>query len=145
MIQSRGWLKPIKLKEITGTPAAEVIAKELKEGRERKKREEYIRKYASKMATKENAKGFSFAQHHPSVPSLHAAENIMPVRQSANTATNRRLVKEDGALVSVFAAKISQERPVAKNVSSIDAINTNHGKKESDLMINTSLDNPETS
>lgn len=33
MIQSKGWLKPIKLKEITGTPAAEVIAKEMKEKR----------------------------------------------------------------------------------------------------------------
>lgn len=26
MIMSKGWLKPMKLKEITGTPAAEVIA-----------------------------------------------------------------------------------------------------------------------
>ena len=26
MIESKGWLKPIKLKEITGTPAAELIA-----------------------------------------------------------------------------------------------------------------------
>ena len=98
MVQSRGWLKPIKLKEITGTPAAEVIAKELKEGRERKKREEYIRKYTSKMAAKENAKGFSFAQHHLSVPSLHAAGNTTPTRQSANTTTNRRLVRDDGVL-----------------------------------------------
>ena len=31
MIQSKGWLKPIKLKEMTGTPAAELIAKEMKE------------------------------------------------------------------------------------------------------------------
>lgn len=30
---SKGWLKPIKLKEITGTPAAEIIAKEFEEER----------------------------------------------------------------------------------------------------------------
>lgn len=31
MIESKGWLKPIKLKEITGTPAAELIAKEFRD------------------------------------------------------------------------------------------------------------------
>ena len=30
MIESKGWLKPIKLKEITGVPAAQVIAEEIK-------------------------------------------------------------------------------------------------------------------
>ena len=30
MIELKGWLKPIKLKEITGTPAAEIIAQEMK-------------------------------------------------------------------------------------------------------------------
>ena len=73
-------MKPIKLKEITGTPAAEVIAKELKAVQERKKREEYIRKYTSKIDPKINAKGFTFAQRHPSVPSLHAAGNKSPTR-----------------------------------------------------------------
>ena len=60
MILSKGWLKPIKLKEITGIPAADVIAKELKEDKLRKKKEEYIRKYHSRMA-KEGGKGFTFA------------------------------------------------------------------------------------
>ncbi len=60
MILSKGWLKPIKLKEITGIPAAELIAKELKEDKLRKKKEEYIRKYHSRMA-KEGGKGFTFA------------------------------------------------------------------------------------
>ena len=31
MVELKGWLKPIKLKEITGIPAAELIAKEIKE------------------------------------------------------------------------------------------------------------------
>lgn len=50
LIEQKGWLKPIKLKEITGIPAAEVIAKEMKEKRDAKKREAYIRKYHNKMA-----------------------------------------------------------------------------------------------
>ena len=29
MVQSKGWLKPMRLKEVTGTPAAEVIANEI--------------------------------------------------------------------------------------------------------------------
>lgn len=33
MVELRGWLKPIKLKEITGTPAAEVISKEIRQKR----------------------------------------------------------------------------------------------------------------
>ena len=50
MITSKGWLKPIKLKEITGTPAAEVIANSLKEDKLRKKKEKFIREYHTKMA-----------------------------------------------------------------------------------------------
>ena len=38
MIESKGWLKPIKLKQITGTPAADVITKELREERIAKKK-----------------------------------------------------------------------------------------------------------
>lgn len=60
MVTSKGWLKPIKLKEITGIPAAEVIARELKVHRQRKKKEDYIRKYHSRMA-KERAIGHTFA------------------------------------------------------------------------------------
>ena len=30
MIESKGWLKPMKLKEITGVPAAQVIADEIR-------------------------------------------------------------------------------------------------------------------
>lgn len=64
MIQSKGWLKPIKLKEITGTPAAEVIAQEIKMNRLRKRKEEYIRKFNSRMA-KEASKGLqTFAPLH---------------------------------------------------------------------------------
>ena len=33
MVKSKGWLKPIRLKEITGAPAAEVLANEMREKR----------------------------------------------------------------------------------------------------------------
>ena len=49
MIESKGWLKPIKLKEITGIPAAEVIAKELREERLAKKKQDFIRKYHERL------------------------------------------------------------------------------------------------
>ena len=42
MVASKGWLKPMRLKEVTGTPAAEVIAKEITEERMKKKRAKYI-------------------------------------------------------------------------------------------------------
>ena len=45
MIELKGWLKPIKLKEITGTPAAEIIAQEMKQKRIMAKKAEYIRRY----------------------------------------------------------------------------------------------------
>ena len=53
-------MKPNKLKEISGIPAAEKIAKELRDDRLRKKKEKYIREYHSRMA-KDNPKGYSFA------------------------------------------------------------------------------------
>ena len=59
MLLSKGWLKPIKLKEITGIPAAEIIAKSLKQDKIKKKKEEYIRKYHSRMA--KEGKGFTIA------------------------------------------------------------------------------------
>ena len=53
MILSKGWLKPIKLKEITGIPAAEVLAKELKEDKMRQKKEKFIRDYHTRMANQQ--------------------------------------------------------------------------------------------
>ena len=50
MIESKGWLKPIKLKEITGTPAADVIAQEFREEIILKKKQEFIRKYHTRLA-----------------------------------------------------------------------------------------------
>jgi hypothetical protein len=45
MVQSKGWLKPMKLKEITGIPAAEVIAREMREKKKKKKKEDFIKRY----------------------------------------------------------------------------------------------------
>ena len=59
MVQSRGWLKPIRLKEITGAPAAEVLANEMKEKRRKEKRDAYIRNYDERVA--KERKGYSFA------------------------------------------------------------------------------------
>ena len=39
----------MRLKEVTGTPAAEVIANEILEERQRKKRARYIKKYHARM------------------------------------------------------------------------------------------------
>ena len=65
MIELKGWLKPMKLKEITGVPAAEVIAQEMKQKRIMAKKADYIRKYQAKLA-KERA-GFT-------IPPLHTNE-----------------------------------------------------------------------
>ena len=40
LIDSQGWLKPNKLKEISGIPAADLIAKELRKEKILKKRQE---------------------------------------------------------------------------------------------------------
>ena len=56
MIESKGWLKPIKLKQITGTPAADVITKELREERIAKKKQDFIQKYHSRLVKQHGAK-----------------------------------------------------------------------------------------
>lgn len=50
MIDLKGWLKPMKLKEITGVPAAELIAREMKQERILAKKADYIRKYQARLA-----------------------------------------------------------------------------------------------
>lgn len=60
MIESKGWLKPIKLREITGTPAAEVIEKELRLERINKKKQDFIKKYKIRFAlSNSSSKGIS--------------------------------------------------------------------------------------
>lgn len=49
MIELKGWLKPMKLKEITGVPAAEVIAQEIKQKKIMSKKAEFIRKYQARL------------------------------------------------------------------------------------------------
>ena len=81
---SKGWLKPNKLKEISGIPARELIAKELKDDRLRKKKEKYIREYHSRMA-KDNPKGYSFAPM-----SSNATANVDSMRHITPNTTNVR-------------------------------------------------------
>ena len=63
MVESKGWLKPIKLKEITGTPAAEVIAAEIRKERLEKRRMEQIKRYHSRLAMHNGGKSFPFNGH----------------------------------------------------------------------------------
>ena len=42
---TKGWLKPAKLKEISGTPAATIIARQQQEKRRKKKHDDFISKY----------------------------------------------------------------------------------------------------
>ena len=62
MIESKGWLKPIKLKEITGTPAADVIAQEFREEIMLKKKQEFIKKYHTRLAQANGPKGFKITE-----------------------------------------------------------------------------------
>ena len=50
MVKSRGWLKPIRLKQLTGTSAQEVLANEMKEKRRAEKKAAYIRRYDERVA-----------------------------------------------------------------------------------------------
>ena len=50
MIATKGWLKPKLLKEITGIPAADIIAKEMKEKLMEQKRSEFMKRYQKKLA-----------------------------------------------------------------------------------------------
>ena len=42
---TKGWLKPKKLKEISGTPAAVIIARQLQEKKRKKKHDDFIKRY----------------------------------------------------------------------------------------------------
>ena len=69
-----------------------MIANELKEERIRKKREEYIRKYHSRMAGKDSVKGYTFAP----LPDKNTSGGPTDlVRQSAATIINRRATVKD--------------------------------------------------
>ena len=100
MIHSKGWLKPIKLKEITGTPAAELVAQEMKEKKMLKKKAEYIRKYHSRMA-KERGNGVSIAPL-PSTEARTSAKNNLTRR---NTMAIKNAAGEKSVLLSADPSK----------------------------------------
>ena len=49
MAATKGWLKPKLLKEITGTPAQELVAKEIREQKQERKKKDFLKRYNSKL------------------------------------------------------------------------------------------------
>ena len=57
MALNKGWLKPIMLKKLTGTPAQELIESAAKEAERKKKRAAFLQKYRARMAELDERNG----------------------------------------------------------------------------------------
>ena len=77
MVNTRGWLKPIRLKQLTGASAQEVLANEMREKRRAEKKADYIRKYDERVA--QERKGYSFGNPEELINSAsNAKRRVIP-------------------------------------------------------------------
>jgi len=98
------------LKEITGTPAADVIAQELRQDKLKRKKEDYIRKYHSRMAKESLVKGFAFNKAGSFV-----ADNPVGEQLPRPSKEMRRSVKELAPLVSKLQGQANPKERTTSN------------------------------